>query len=295
MRAEYFVDPDASAECIYNMYLSGGMTTAVVERFRDVIHEYYSRHRRDFPWRDTADPYCILVSEVMLQQTQTERVRQKYIEFIDAFPDFTSLAKAHLEDVLRVWRGMGYNRRAIALRKTAERVVKNFGGTLPCDIKALESFPGIGKATARSIVVFAFNKPEVFIETNIRSVFIHFFFRDRECVSDAEITPLIEATLHRSNAHHWYSALMDYGVMLKKETLNPSRRSRHHRQQSKFEGSDRQVRGMILRAVIENPGIEKQELYRKIPRDCERVRLLLDQLQGEGFICEEQGMYRISK
>ncbi|MEK7079017.1 MAG: A/G-specific adenine glycosylase, partial [Patescibacteria group bacterium] len=132
--------------------------------------------RRDFPWRNTTDPYHILVSEVMLQQTQVARVMVKFPIFIDQFSNFKELATASTKDILQVWQGMGYNRRALYLKKIAEIVITQYKGKLPDDPAILDTFPGIGEATAASIVAFAFNKPLVFIETNIRRVFIHLFF-----------------------------------------------------------------------------------------------------------------------
>jgi len=164
------------------------------------------------PWRETSDPYRILVSEIMLQQTQVQRVETKYKEFIAAFPAFPSLARAPLREVLRVWQGMGYNRRAIALRKIAQRVVAEYDGGLPDSVATLRTFPGIGAATAGAIVAFAFNKPTVFLETNSRRVFLHVFFAGRQRVKDSDILPLVETTLDREKPRQWYYALMDYGA-----------------------------------------------------------------------------------
>ena len=152
-----------------------GEDPASLREFRKMVLTYYADHGRDLAWRTTTDPYRILVSEIMLQQTQVERVTVKYPAFIAAFPDFPSLAGAPLSDVLAVWQGMGYNRRAISLQKCARRVVEEYDTSLPQDPEVLETFPGIGRATAASICAFAFNMPVIFIETNIRRVFIHFF------------------------------------------------------------------------------------------------------------------------
>ena len=163
-----------------------------VSRFRERVLDFYQRNgRHSLPWRKTTDPYHILVSEIMLQQTQVSRVMVKYPLFISAFPDIQSLAEASLTEVLGVWKGMGYNRRAIALRDIAGIVVSGFSGVIPDDETVLSGFPGIGKATASSIVAFAFDRPVVFIETNIRRVYIHCFFSDQVQVSDREILPLV--------------------------------------------------------------------------------------------------------
>ncbi len=207
------------------------------------------------PWRETSDPYLILVSEIMLQQTQVERVRNRYPEFITTFPDVRSLADAPLADVLRCWQGLGYNRRAIALKRSAEEVVLRFNGQIPGVVADLESLPGIGHYTARAVAAFGFGIAEPLIETNIRTVFLHLFFHGRDAVTDREILPLVTVTLDRSNPREWYYALMDYGAMLKRHHLNPGRRSRHHVRQSAFEGSNRQLRSRLLQTVLKRPGV----------------------------------------
>jgi A/G-specific adenine glycosylase len=260
---------------------------AAVPEFREKIRKFFRNHRRPMPWRETTDPYGIVVSEVMLQQTQVPRVMTKYPEFIAAFPDFPSLAAAPLDDVLRVWQGMGYNRRAIALRRIAEKVVDEFGGKFPDDPAVLETFPGIGKATAASIAAFAFNAPVVFIETNIRRVFIHCFFADREGVRDEEILPLVAAALDRENPREWYWALMDYGTYLKTRVENPNRRSAHYARQSKFEGSRRQVRGKILRVLLERGSVTGDELAELAGSSRDILEELLGELAGEGFLVRD--------
>ena len=181
-----------------------------------ILAHYRAHGRRDLPWRKTKDPYRILVSEFMLQQTQVARVAEKYEPFIERFPDFASLARAPLGDVIRAWSGLGYNRRALHLRETARIVVSRFDGRLPRGFDDLRALPGIGAATAAEIMNFAFNEPRAFIETNVRAVYIHHFFPGRKKVADAEILPLVERTLDAKNPRRWFYALMDYGVMLKK-------------------------------------------------------------------------------
>ncbi len=227
----------------------------------------------------------------MLQQTQVERVAVKYPEFIEQFPNFESLARAPKSEVLRVWQGMGYNRRAIALQKAAERVVEENGGRLPADVEALAALPGIGKATASAIVAYAFNMPVVYIETNIRRIFIHFFFQGREGVRDDAILPLVEQALYRENPGEWYSALMDYGTILKKRTANPNRRSASYTRQSRFEGSDRQVRGRILALVLDEGAVTEEQVILRVCENPGRVRKILGDLAREGFVAESEGTY----
>jgi A/G-specific adenine glycosylase len=243
-------------------------------------------------WRETTNPYHIVVSEVMLQQTQVLRVAQKYPEFLDIFPTFEELAAAEVSDVLKVWSGMGYNRRALYLKKIAEIVVKNYHGELPSSPEILDELPGIGYATACSIVAFAYNIPTIFIETNIRRVFIHFFFGDKEGVDDKEIYPLVEKTIDKKNPREWYYALMDYGTMLAKTISNPNKRSKHYSVQSKFEGSDRQMRGKILKTLVEK-GALPSAVFFEWEEDDERVERSLAALKKEGFVMEEKGVYKI--
>ena len=256
----------------------------IIVRFNKTILSYYQRAGRDLAWRRTTDPYLIFVSEIMLQQTQVGRVTVKYPEFIDAFPTFTVLAAAPFHEVLAKWQGLGYNRRAIALHKCAKKVMTTFGGELPQDVELLATLPGIGHATACSIAAFAFNMPVAFIETNIRRVFIHFFFPDRLSVTDREILPLVEQSLDTKNPRIWYWALMDFGSALKKSVPNPNKKSAHYTRQSKFVGSDRQIRGMILRSLVTNPQQDEKELVRSISVSEDRAHKVIDRLAKEGFI-----------
>jgi A/G-specific adenine glycosylase len=259
--------------------------------FQQMVLSYYNNYGREMAWRDTTDPYLILVSEIMLQQTQVERVKIKFPEFIEAFPDFAALAAAPLDNVLSVWQGMGYNRRAIALQKCAIRVINEYNGILPADVDLLATFPGIGRATASSIAAFAFNLPVVFIETNIRRVFIHFFFSGTDTVSDADLLPIVEKSLCKENPRVWYWALMDLGSALKKTVPNPNRRSVHYSKQSPFEGSDREIRGTIIRMLLSDPGmIEKQLLAIRID-DPARIKKILAALISEGFIVIQKNRF----
>jgi A/G-specific adenine glycosylase len=246
------------------------------------------------PWRQTHDPYQILVSEIMLQQTQVQRVETKYQEFIAVFPDFPSLARAPLREVLRVWQGMGYNRRGMALQKIAQRVVAEFKGKLPDSVETLRTFPGVGAATAGAIVAFAFNKPTVFLETNIRRVFLHTFFHNREGVRDRELLPLIERTLDREKPRQWYYALMDYGARLKKDAENPNRRSAHYTRQSPFEGSDRQIRSLILKTLLVKPRLSMSQLLKAVGKVPTRTERIIGQLGEEGFLVRDGDLVWIS-
>lgn len=269
-----------------------------ISRFRVLIKTHYRRFGRSFPWRETSDPYRITVSEIMLQQTQTGRVLKKYPPFIKAFPSFESLAAARMGDVLSLWQGLGYNRRAKALREIAVQVCGRFGGVLPDRPEVLLELPGVGPGTAGSLSAFVYNKPVAFIETNIRRVFLQFFFEGRDGVNDREILPLVEASLDKKNPREWYYGLMDYGVYLKTLYPNANRRSAHYAVQSRFENSNRQVRGGIIKALTESGGGETrylglEELAELTGFEPGRVRKAVEELAAEGMVAEEEELYRI--
>ena len=229
---------------------------------------------------------------MMLQQTQTNRVSEKFQEFIQKFPDFSSLDNAPLNEILKLWQGLGYNRRAVALKRIAENVVNEFDGILPADVEILKSFPQIGHNTASSIVAFAFNLPTFFIEVNIRRVFIYFFFPGRTLVNDKDIMPLVRKTLEPANVRNWYYALMDYGVMLKKTHPELTKRSAHYRKQSKFKGSNRELRGKVLKLLVDRKLLTVAEILKYLNSEPKKVELILNQLAQEGFInCNEDGYF----
>jgi A/G-specific adenine glycosylase len=232
------------------------------------------------------EPYSLNISKV--KKSTGRRAVPKYLNFIKQFPTFKKLSTASLAGLLAAWQGLGYNRRALSLQKTALEVVRKYKGKLPCDPELLKELPGIGPATAASIVVYAFNLPFVFIETNVRTVFIQCFFANRTDVTDAELLPLVTKMLDQSNPRKWYNALMDYGVMLKKKHKNPSRRSAHHTKQSSFKGSLRQVRGRIITTVTNKKSITLRALATAL-EDLEQatpttLNTLIAQLEKEGFL-----------
>jgi len=273
---------------------AGRITPAVARRFRRRIYRFFHDQGRRMPWRDTADPYHILISEIMLQQTQVERVALKYEPFITAFPDVFSLARAPLRDIMARWQGLGYNRRALALQRIARRVVAEFDGRLPDSVATLRTFPGIGQATAGALAAFAFNQPAVFIETNIRRVFLHFFFPGKPGVTDREILPLVDQTLDRQRPRPWYYALMDYGAMLKRAAPNPNRRSAHHQRQAPFADSDRQIRGLILKALLKTPALSLEALVEAVGKSPARTTGLIHTLIKEGFLEQEGARFRLA-
>jgi len=189
---------------------------------------------------------------------------------------------------------MGYNRRALYLKRSAELVVKEYGGRLPKEQKELSKLPGIGWNTAGSILASAHNLPTVFIETNIRRVFIHFFFPDRRSVPDLGLLFSIEKTLDRKNPREWYHALMDYGAMLGRTIENPNRRSRHYVKQARFNGSKRQVRGKVLRALTQKKRVTFDELLHASESKKRALLPILDELMREGFIEQSKSSYTLA-
>jgi len=271
-----------------------------IEECKQVVWDYYQSYKRQLPWRPPQltiqkngdlDDYSIFISEVMLQQTQVSRVRIKYPSFIKSFPSFDMLSKAPLRDVLSEWHGMGYNRRAKFLKQTAEVVVEKYKGKLPKDISHLEELPGIGPATACSIATFVHNTFELFIETNIRRVMIYHFFPNKNDVTDGQIIPFIEKVVDHNNPREWYYALMDYGAWLSKVVPNPNRRSKHYSKQSRFEGSNRQIRGEILKTLLTNGTIQKESVSKLFSYEKSRLQSIFDELVSEKMIFQNNKSY----
>lgn len=268
-----------------------------IASFQATVLDYFSRHGRDLPWRQlekdgTINPYHVLVSEIMLQQTQVSRVIPKYQQFLETFPTVTALAQADLAKVLLAWSGLGYNRRAKYLWQAAQAIEQTHGGQVPKTEGELVKLPGIGKNTAAAIAVYSWDQPTVFIETNIRSVYLHHFFKNEQAVTDAQLLPYIEQTLLKQSPRKWYWALMDYGTFLKSTTINPSRASKHHTRQSKFEGSLRQLRGAVLKELLAGSKTYKQ-LANKLEDD--RLETVLEQLIREELVSGSYAAYHLGK
>ena len=268
------------------------MTDAV---FRKLVLGYYRKHgRHDLPWRKRITPYRVLVSEIMLQQTQVPRVIEKYRSFLKLFPSFRVLARASTADVIKAWQGLGYNRRALALQRCAYAVVAHHHGKLPTDYETLLSLPGIGPYTARAVLAFAHDIPVAMIETNIRRVYLHHYFADQQGVADAKLLPLIERHVRQvGSARIWQSALMDYGTHLATTVTNPNRRSKHYTRQAVFAGSLRQLRGSIVRHVTTLGRVSRVELTRRTGDS--RTGLAIMALQREGFLHVVKGVVTLPR
>ncbi len=266
------------------------MTTS---QFQKHIFDWYKKHRRDFPWRRTRDPYKILVSEIMLQQTQTSRVKEKYPLFVTTFPTFKTLAHAPLKRVLKTWQGMGYNRRALHIRRISEIVEKEWQGKLPSDPKSLEALPGIGHYTSRAVACFAFSRCEPFLDTNIRRVFIHFFFPRKKKVQDEEILKKITQVQPERNLREWYSALMDYGATQFSKTPNPNKKSVGWRRQTKFEGSKREIRSHIIKELLKTK-LTSSQLQVRLQKDKTILKDILSELEKERLIKKRNSLWEIA-
>lgn len=255
-------------------------------KFVRTVTEYYKLHgRHSLPWRTTKNPYKILVSEIMLQQTQVDRVIPKYTAFLHTFPTLNALADASLGEVLIQWQGLGYNRRAKMLHACAQIIVTEYKGKFPKTLDVLLKLPGVGHYTAGAVMAFAYNTPVPIIETNIRSVFLHHFFKTATNVTDAELSQLTERFLDRGNPREWYYALMDYGSFIKKEFGNPNSKSSHYVKQSAFEGSDRQIRGAVVRLLGVTGGLTRVKLLIELLQyEDIRVDAQVEKLLAEGLI-----------
>ncbi len=229
----------------------------------------------------------------MLQQTQVERVIPKYQAFLERFPDTKSLAAATLQEIYVLWQGLGYNRRARFLQRTAQEIESAHSGRFPHSSAELLKLPGIGPYTASAICTFAYNEPVTLIETNVRTVFLYHFFAGEDAVTDAQLLPKITQELWQDNPREWYAALMDYGSVLKKLIPNPSRRSKHHTKQSRFDGSVRQVRGELLR-LLSQGAMTRPELSTQLKSNAIHLETALTQLVKEKFLVEKDGRYEIA-
>ncbi|MBN1884326.1 MAG: A/G-specific adenine glycosylase [Candidatus Krumholzibacteriota bacterium] len=270
------------------------LTQRDVREFRrTVLDAYAERGRPGLPWRLTNDPWLILVSEMMLQQTQVPRVAERYGDFCRRFPAPADLARAGLDEVLAAWSGLGYNRRAMYLHRAARVIVERHGGAVPERYGDLLALPGIGPAAAGGIAAFAFGLAHPFIETNIRAVFIHHFFPGRREVRDAEILPLVERTLDRDDPRTWYYALMDYGVELKRRDRGITARGADRSRQAPFAGSDREARGRVVRALTSGGGMTIPQLAAATGLEREPLERVVARLVSEGMLERRGGRVRV--
>lgn len=268
------------------------MTSKERTAFRRAVLKHYKAHgRHDLPWRKTKNPYKILVSEIMLQQTQVPRVIEKYTSFLKRFPTVQTLANAPLSAVLKEWSGLGYNRRGKYLHDAAKVIVREYDGNLK---KATaERLPGVGPYTKAAVRTFAFNEPHMMIETNVRAAYIHHFFPNKKNVHDRDLVPLIESCGEGQDPRTWYWALMDYGSYMKKIHVNPTRRSASYVMQNKFVGSLREVRGAIIRVLNEGAHGDLA-IANKLSFEGQMIRHALTGLKKDGLVVSSKGSWRIA-
>ena len=280
------MSPSTAIVTLDTLIAQGSPTTKAFQRF---VLSYFKKSGREFPWRSTTDPYKILVSEVMLQQTQTERVVVKYAEFLKAFPTWKALSEATPAEVVKVWMGLGYYRRAFNLHKAAQSVWRDYAGKPPRTAEGLKNLPGVGPYTAAAVAAFAFGESTPMIETNIRTVYLYTFYPQAQDVSDKEILVKVDETLYRKDPRIWFYALMDLGVELKKHTKGINHRSKHHVKQSKFQGSLRQVRAAVLRAIAEAESIRRTDIPKRLSYDADKIEAAIVALESEGLIERARG------
>lgn len=267
--------------------------------FIQTVRAFYNRNgRHSLPWRKTTKPYNILVSEIMLQQTQVERVVPKYQAFIKQFPTTKQMAEASLAEVLTQWQGLGYNRRAKLLWQCAQVIHHQKAGRWPKTYNELIALPGIGPYTAGAVLAFAYNEAVPLIETNVRTVYLHHFFPKQTDVTDAAMLRLITKHLtllptFKVFPRTWYAALMDYGSHLKRTHGNPNNRAKNYVKQSRFRGSDREVRGAIIRALSEKPATEATLKTQLKYLNEVKIDAQLDRLLEEGMIQKTKLTYRL--
>ncbi len=261
-----------------------------IKDFKKIVWAHYKKFgRRDLPWRKTKNPYRILVSEIMLQQTQVERVIPFYKKFVKEFPTAKKLSAAPLSEVLKSWQGLGYNRRAKMLHEAA----KQLSAQKTFSIAELEKLPGVGAYTARAIAAFAFNQEVIFVETNIRTAVLHHFFANKKKISDKEIEKILTQVLPKGKSREWYSALMDYGAYLKKSGIKLNAKHQNYAKQKKFSGSNREARGAILRELAASSRTQAQLLYLFDSSRHSQLRSALTALEKEGLIQKKGRRYAL--
>lgn len=301
------------------------MTSKQIENFQHEVLTYYNSNKRKMAWRDISNPYKIFVSEMMLQQTQVERVKIKYAEFIKKFPNIKSVARAEKSDVLKVWQGLGYNRRALFIKHACEEIISKHKGIFPKDFVTLQTLPGIGPSTAGALCSFAYNLPVFFIETNVRAVILHFFFKNKENVSDKDVmvrlkkvspighparsasvrgtemqdlimkqrdpaspSALVQTSCGMTSPRDWYYALYDYGTFLKKSLGNKKKIILH--KQSKHYNKQSKFEGSFRQ---KRAGVLRLKLTQPDISDIDiisKLKITEQELEDALFSLDKDGM-----
>lgn len=274
-----------------------------IPSFQKMILDWYRKNKRDYlPWRKQdalRDPYKILVSEIMLQQTQVTRVLEKYPQFLAAFSSLEHLASARFSRVLSVWQGMGYNRRARSLHLLADIIVREYNGKIPRDVQEIIKLPGIGSYTAGAVACFAFNQPVAFLDTNIRRVYLHHFFSGtNDKIADKELLKVADAALYRKNPRLWHYALMDYGALALRKEKGILKKAKGYHRQSSFEGSTRYFRSKIVRHLLTCKRATEKNILQSMAADRFfspdiDFPLIFSGLERDGILCREHDWYMI--
>ncbi len=257
------------------------MTQGEILKFQEKILSWYEENKRELPWRSTKDPYKILVSEIMSQQTQISRVIPKYEAWLQRFPTIKSLAEAPAAEVLRYWSGLGYNRRALNLQKTAQAIVNSGRNALPTSVEELKKLPGIGQYTASAVACFAYDAQIPVIDTNIRKVIAAEFFQG-QLPDEKTIADIAREILPKGRASEWNQALMDFSSLVLKSVKIPIAKQSH------FKSSDRWYRGQTVKLLLEIKKISFSGLLDYFadinPIDGERLDALLHKLSKDGLV-----------
>ena len=280
--------------------MSKSISEKNIQAFTRTVWTHYSKHgRHDLAWRKKTDPYSIVLSEIMLQQTQVIRVEEYFANWKKKFPNWKTLANASLSEVLTMWQGLGYNRRGKYVHDIAKEVMGTYKGVFPSEAVDMRTLPGIGPYTQSAIEAFSFNKRSILVETNIRTAIIFHFFKNQEVVTERQIEEVLQACYRQGtkaykNPREWNWALMDYGSHLKKEVGNLNKKSKTYTKQSRFQGSRRQLRSRILKFILEKKEVTQQEIFiASLQKDEKDIKLLLNELQKEGMIEKSKNKWKV--
>ncbi|MFW9929475.1 MAG: Fe-S cluster assembly protein HesB [Candidatus Thorarchaeota archaeon] len=260
-----------------------------ISTFQNKIFSWWRNNKRSFPWRETTDPYKIMISEIMLQQTQTTRVIEKYLAFIQKFPTFDSLASAPPADVLSLWSGLGYNRRALWLQQASQKIISL--GYFPRTPENLRKLKGIGSYTSRSILIFAFNFDIATVDTNIRRIFINENFAT-ESTSEKEMLMIAYKLLPKGKARDWHNALMDYGSLVMTSTRTGIKSKN---KQPTFIGSSREYRGKVIKHLNEIGKASLEELFGISNLERESTEKIIKSLIKDGLIIKEENIFYLPR
>lgn len=278
------------AVMLYSQIKSRTISQEKIQRFQQKIFSFYQKNKRDLPWRMTTNPYKILLSELMLQQTQVSRVVSYYDKWIIRWPTLESLASASRSEVLKVWMGLGYNTRAVRLHQAAQKIVAEFDGDVLAAMKKYQEIPGVGRYTAQAVQIFSTNADLVSVDTNIRRILIAEFHLSED-LSTRELWDYAEQCLPRGRSREWHNALMDYGALYqtaKKTRIHP------RSQQSRFEGSDRQLRATVLRLLLSGPS-SFETIHSKVDGDIRRLRKILGKMVEEELLVMQNKLYQVKE